>query len=119
LNMRVEIDVTVEEVLARADTGHVGAYTSCPALRNVGVSFRQTTLPAQLPCTRTNVAIASSPHSAARLWLAFSVRGDSTVIAGPGMLEQDRHRSQVGGGRCPSVPTPCLGCGNREYLRSD
>src|SRR6516162_6226136 len=39
----------------------VGAYTSCPALRSLGVSSRQTTLPAQEPCTRTNVAIASPP----------------------------------------------------------
>src|SRR5262249_18039177 len=58
-------DLTVEEVLARAGIPvKVGAYTSCPALRSLGASSRQTTPPAQLPCTRTNVAIASSPHSA-------------------------------------------------------
>jgi hypothetical protein len=37
--------------------------------------------PAQLPCTRTNVAIASSPHNAACRRLVFSVRRDSTMIA--------------------------------------
>src|SRR6516162_11352847 len=47
----------------------VGAYTSCPALRSLGASFRQTTLPAQEPCTRTNVAVASSPHNTARRWV--------------------------------------------------
>jgi hypothetical protein len=52
-----------------------------PPWRSLGASSRQTTLPAQLPCTRTNVAIASSPHYAACRRLVFAVRRDIIMIA--------------------------------------
>src|SRR6516225_9342930 len=57
----------------------VGAYTSCPALRSFGASSRQTTLPAKEPCTRTNVAIASSLLKTACYWLMSRLKSQSHV----------------------------------------
>jgi hypothetical protein len=57
-----DIDLTVEKVLARADIGQPRSIDFMPRVRSLRTSCRQTTLPAQPPCTSTNVAIASSPH---------------------------------------------------------
>src|SRR5215469_9940943 len=82
----------------------VGAYTSCPALRSLGISSRQTTLPAQLPCTRTNVAISSSSHHAHYPRRPYHDRRAC-------MLQQNRPRS-----RAARRPLPERANTNQDWL---
>src|SRR5882724_1454335 len=105
LNMRVEIDLTAEEVLARADTGQGRSVAFMPRLAQPWRQFPPNHAAGPAAMHQDERRHSFLPPNAAPV-MPRSKRQYHLLLA-LGSLEQDRHRSRVGAGRRPNVRTPC------------